>query len=211
MAYHQHSDFQEIVERRREDDPRTQTVYRPCALEIAENLYPGLLRNISEHGAQIDVFHDLEVGDMVIYDDGVRGAIEGHVLWREGDRYGIRNSEKASVYTSRYFERGNAYRSIRIPIELASTTWIRGSANPFVISNISLSGAQISGAVPNGAEVGELCTVRIGKVGDISCSIRWIDNGCFGVKFSRLLTVRELTELLVINDAGNSRKFEPSS
>lgn len=195
MSYENFNSFVE-EDRRREDDERTRTVFRPCALEVAETLYPGLVRNVSEYGAQIEILDDFDIGENIIYDDGVRGAIEGNILWRKGDLYGIRNLQKASVYTTNYFERGNSYRSIRIPVGLASTAWIGGHAKSAQVSNISLSGAQLDGHIPEGLTVGTLCTLRIDSVGEIGCTVRWIGTDTFGVKFSKSLTIRRLTEIL---------------
>jgi len=88
-------------------------------VEVAEGLYAGLIRNVSENSPQIEILDNFKIGENIIYDDGVRGAIEGR------DLYGIRNYQKASVHTENYFERGNSYRSIRIPVGLASTAWNR--------------------------------------------------------------------------------------
>ncbi|MBS7671585.1 PilZ domain-containing protein [Croceicoccus gelatinilyticus] len=195
MTFQNHASFPG-VERRRDDDSRTLTVYRPCALEIGECLYPGLVRNVSEYGAQIEIFGDFEDGASIIYDDGVRGAIEGHILWRKGGLYGIRNVARASVYTERYFERGNSYRSIRIPVELASTAWIEGQAKSSVVSNISLSGAQIDGLIPADLKVGSLCTIKVASVGEVACTVRWVGPKSFGVKFSKSLNIKQLSEIL---------------
>lgn len=195
MSYESFNSFA-AGDRRRDDDERTRTVFRPCAVEVAEGLYAGLVRNVSENGAQIEILDNFKIGENVVYDDGVRGAIEGRILWRKGDLYGVRNSQKVSVYTENYFERGNSYRSIRIPVSLASTAWVDGLAKSALVSNISLSGAQLDGQIPEGLTIGTLCTLSIYSVGEVGCTVRWIGTDSFGVKFSRSLTIRKLTEIL---------------
>ncbi|WP_164844052.1 PilZ domain-containing protein [Croceicoccus ponticola] len=181
-------------------DIRTDTVFAACLVEVDDHLVSGLLRNVSQNGAQIEIDADLEIGSKIVYDDGLQGAVEAAIIWKHENCYGVRNSQTIGILSEYYFERANAYRGIRIPISFSTSTSVEGESEGEningKINNISLSGAQVECEGEVNFEAGRPCELKIRNLLAIDVYVRWSSGKMFGVKFSRNISINELVHLI---------------
>lgn len=177
----------EITNRRSED--RTKAVFRPCCILHDKRAQIGTIRNISAGGAQIRTSLVLQIGDRISYFwDGVDNTL-AEVAWAKDDIYGLRNVTTPDVLTGDF-----PRRSVRIPCEASAFAWSADGMRTLEIANISMSGMLVAGSTD--IAPGILFTVKLGRLSVPNCTTRWAVDRMVGIRFGRMLTMKELSVFL---------------
>lgn len=186
-ATEQQSEMTETTNRRSED--RTKAVFRPCCILHDKRAQIGTIRNISAGGAQIRTSLMLKIGDRISYFWDGFGNTLAEVAWNKGDIYGLRNVTTPDAMIGDF-----PRRSVRIPCEASAFAWSNEGMKTLEIANISMSGMLVAGSTD--IAPGSLFTVKLGLVSVPNCTVRWTVDGMVGIRFGRMLTMKELSMFL---------------
>ena len=176
-------------DRGRRSESRHRTVYRPCSIKLAEREVLGLIRNISETGAQIECSIDVIEGDIIRYSDGNCEPISARVAWSDQGRFGVQNLCASRRRPSRF----NA-RAVRVGCELPCKIWKENQTWECIASNISQTGALVRGLREESA--GAPITIQIGELMIYNAQVRWAKDDRAGVQFPEAMPMRSIVRLL---------------
>lgn len=185
---------------RGEEDRRLQkrhvTTFRACRVESGDKAHIGIVRNISPSGAQIESKLDLAVGLKLTYCwDGIP-PIEAEVVWREGDRIGVRNLLPVEGWNSNF-----PPRAVRIPSDLTCRVWQGDHMHQAAVANISQTGMRCEGDLD--LDTGLQVTVEIGPLVVPNTTVRWCADGVAGLRFGSPIRMAVLMSLLSSDNLSN--------
>lgn len=180
----------EIRERR--SHRRYPTAYRPGCVIHNNEIYLGLIRNLSKGGAKIDLDHDLRVGDRIAYFWDEQKPVVATVGWTDDGAYGLINEHETELFDDTF-----GYRSLRVPCAVDAEVWIGGESHLVKVENLSMGGMRVSGL---DAWPGALLTINVCGLELYNASVRWFRKGEAGINFSDRLSRAQLA-MLLMNDA----------
>ena len=190
-----HRNFSEPNEHRRAD-PRSRLVLRTGRITTANEISLCLVVNISNSGAMIRTYLPIDVGDEVKVELADHISLSGEVIWRDGDKAGLRFFEKVDCMfllfeLSRQSKLPNN-RSLRIECDSRVLISSEGSMASAHLRNVSLRGGRIETAKV--LRVGQLLEICKGGV-SIPAAVRWVRDSLVGIQFLHAITVEKLRAL----------------
>ncbi|MFA7596081.1 MAG: PilZ domain-containing protein [Novosphingobium sp.] len=176
-----------------EEDRRQQarhvTTFRACRVESGGRVHIGIVRNISPGGAQIETKLNLSMGETLSYCwEGIE-PIEADVVWREGDRVGVKNRVPVDGW-----ETSHPPRAVRIPADLSCRVWEGDIIHRGRVANISQTGMRCEGEFDIAA--GTQVTVEVGPLVLPNTTVRWCADGAAGLRFGTPIRMEMLITLL---------------
>jgi hypothetical protein len=180
------------------DDERRQqkrhvTTFRACRVESGGKVHIGIVRNISPGGAQIETKLMLRIGEQLSYSWEGIAPIEAEVVWREGNRLGVRNHMPVEGWSSHY-----PPRAVRIPSDLSCRVWEGDAMHTAHVANISQTGMRCEGDLKIAA--GTQVTVEIGPLVLPNTTVRWCVDNSAGLRFGTPIRMEVLMTLLSDQD-----------
>jgi len=167
---------------------RMQTAFRPACIVTKGRIALGLLRNISQDGAMIEIDEKLNVGDRVAYFWDEQRLIDARVVRVDGNRYGLANDDE-----QRADEVDRRFRSVRVPCTVEADIWVGGEHHRARIANLSLGGMQAYGIT---ARKGAPLTIRFAGIELCNACVVWSKGGRTGIRFEQRLSRSQLAATL---------------
>ncbi|MXP26795.1 hypothetical protein GRI39_12190 [Altererythrobacter indicus] len=175
----------------RRDEQRHITIYRPCCVETASgDCCIGIIRNISDSGAQIETPCLAPVGSQLTYFWDGGPVFKAEVVWAHDGRIGLHNITVEEVAGAGHFPA----RAIRVPTDLPATIWHGSGCCSVRAHNISQKGVMVLGLSPLIGNT--LVTVEIGGFSFPQASIRWREGRKAGIGFEKSVPIKCLMEIL---------------
>lgn len=166
-------------------------IFKACAIECHGRIMPGMLRNISDFGAMIEIAPSfaVEPGTVLTYywDSGEK--IIGQVVWRRDNRIGVRNAAESNFSSTPM-----PARVVRIPCDLPCELHVGGRKQNARVINISQGGLLING-VP-ALKPGTPVTVVVAGREFCNATTRWSREGVAGVRLAQPVRMAEMAELI---------------
>ena len=185
------------------DEVRSKTIFRICVLE-ADTISIGILRNISESGAQIEVPSNFPKFGEFIYEHDLACAKRARIIWAHGNLRGVTDLEDISPRSGvSYFARDGACRALRLPVIVSSKSWIGEQAIRGDVINLSQRGACI--AHDGGMQVAEHSSGmnKLGQMEPRPISVRWTGQKELGVRFEVPLSITEFANTVSDGQVAN--------
>ncbi|RKF21869.1 PilZ domain-containing protein [Altericroceibacterium spongiae] len=174
----------------RREQPRHVSIYRPCCVQTASGACIGIIRNISESGAQVETPCHAAVGSEITYYWDGGPVIRAEVVWMKNGRLGLRHIAEERQENGQPFPP----RAIRIPTDLPAILWQGYRRCTVRVANISQKGVMVTG-VPSSMD-DTLLTVEVGDMSFANASIRWRDGYSAGIGFDKAIPLKDLMVLL---------------
>ena len=174
--------------------PRVGLLIRPAKIISPEHQFLCVIRDLSETGLSVCVFHALPECDQYTIEFQNGDRIQAEVMWRDGDRMGLKFLERADLdrlitSPSRY-----AKRPIRIELETPAIVGMPGRDVPVRICDISGQGAKI--ACEEHMMLASNVVLRATHLPSTRAKIRWRRNGAYGLVFEDTLQMSELARIV---------------
>ena len=182
----------EVVQRQldKRKAQRFTLLIRAAKLLTREGEYLCVIRDASEDGISMRVFHPLpECPDtMVELQNGDRYRAE--LRWQEGDRAGFRFASQADV--QRIIESPSRFtkRPVRINLTASAEVEMMGRCEYATLQDISQQGAKI--ACSSRLAIDQRVVLRAAGMRDTPAKIRWRREGTCGVVFEETFQYAEL-------------------
>jgi hypothetical protein len=179
-----------MIERRQE--PRAQSVFRSAYVRTHAGLQFVTLRNISECGVCIDAFPGVVEGEEIDLCIDSAGLRQGMVRWITDGLCGIvfTSEGQQEVHHPQYRP-----RSVRLPLSVGVQLYIDGRGNEAILRNISIRGACISSR--SDPATGQLVSLSICGFHFELATVRWVQQGLFGLRFSQPIHPATFRELVI--------------
>jgi hypothetical protein len=191
--YSLHNDLPEMPERR--SGERHLTLLRVGMLTIGDRRELCLIRNISEGGILIRPYCRIAAGERITIELKQGEPVSGTAKWAEKDCVGVAFDDAIDVLglLSASAE-GPRPRMPRVAIDCLA--WVREDATIHRVRavNISQGGVRIESEdpLPLGAEV----IVSLAGLHPCPGTVRWSEDGAFGINFNRVLALPVLVSWL---------------
>lgn len=176
-------------------------IFKACAIECDGRVMPGMLRNISDFGAMIEVAPSfvIESGTVLTYYWDAGEKITGEVVWRRDGRIGVRNAREANFGSSPM-----PARVVRIPCDLACELHVGGQRHKARVINISQGGLLLDGV--SALRPGTPVTIVVAGREFCNATTRWSREGVAGVRLAQPVRMAEMAELIA---RGGSEQGQP--
>ncbi|WAT17076.1 PilZ domain-containing protein [Aurantiacibacter sp. MUD11] len=186
------SDVAGVEEQR--SSPRLTLLIRAAKVITAEGEFLCVIRDASETGISLRVFHPLPQGADIVVElqNGDRYLAE--IVWQEEERVGMRFTAPADI--SRIIESPSRFakRSIRLNVDArAVVTSLRGADN-VVIRNISQQGASIE--CRTRYAIDERVKLKARGLAETSAKVRWRKDSMVGLAFEDTYQFGELARIV---------------
>lgn len=175
---------------RREVD-RSLLIFQPACLEIDGKMHAALMRDISSHGAGFEGPASLQIGQTIRYRWSDEDFRSGTVSWLKDGRFGVTNDRPVVTNLSR---NGEAYRSVRIPVQVEGALFLNGIRQDAQICNFAQRGACVD--FHGEIETGMAATIKFGRRYFEGAMARWIKGSKVGFTFQRPLPIGEMANML---------------
>lgn len=162
----------------RRHDPRARSMFKSAYVRTDSGLKFLTLRNISEAGVCLDSWPGVAEGDDIEFciDADLR---KGIVRWVKDGLCGIGAAEyDAALLGSQCFPP----RAVRLPLSVPAELFVFGRQNDVILRNLSIRGACITGDIA--IAPGQLVSLIISGTSFELSTIRWVNNGLFGLRFA---------------------------
>lgn len=173
--------------------PRLALLIRSAKLTSAEGEFLCVVRDASENGVSVRLFHPLprDVPLTLEMPNGDRHAVER--VWEEEDRAGFRFRDPADI--ARIVEGPSTFakRAMRVRLEVPCELLANGRAVPAVVRNLSQTGALIHTA--ERLSLIQRIKLRAGGMPEIAAKVRWRRGDDYGLSFEDTFQFAELAAL----------------
>ena len=174
--------------------PRVGLLIRPAKLISPDHQFVCVIRDLSETGLSVCVFHALpDCGEYTIeFQNGDR--IKAEVMWRDGDRMGLRFLERADL--DRLIQSPSRFgkRPIRVELDCPAILAMPGRDFSVRICDISGQGAKIT--CDEHLMLASNVVLRATHLPSTRAKIRWRRNGAYGLVFEDTLQMSELARIV---------------
>lgn len=170
-------------------------VLRAAKLVSPEGEFLCVMRDVSEGGIKLRLFHPLpQAGPLEVeIGNGLRHAVEP--VWQRGDLAGFRFAAGPVVLAEMLGMSGPfPRRGVRLRAELAVTVTGPGGTSPARLQDISLDGARIDSDLPH--PLGARLRIQSERLPPIAGRVRWRSGAAHGIAFERHFALDELARLL---------------
>ena len=173
--------------------PRFTLLIRAAKLVTREGEFLCVIRDASESGISMRIFHPLPRCDGMILElqNGDRYGVE--LVWQEEDRAGFRFNIEADI--NRIIESPSRFakRPVRLNIGAAAEIEAMGRAEHAVFQDISQQGAKL--ACSRSFAIDERVKLRADGMPEIFAKIRWRREGTCGLVFEETFQYGELARI----------------
>jgi hypothetical protein len=196
------------------DDRRTSTRFalliRPAKLICGRFEYPCVMRDVSNEGVRVRLFHPLpeQHGYAIEMLSGERFALEQ--VWQEGLAAGFRFV--VPVDLDHILANAGPFpnRPVRLTMEIPATLEHGTSKSLVTLNNLSQQGARLTTA--DYLALGQLVILQSDCLPRIHAKVRWRQNNQYGVVFEETFKLAELSSLAVrIHSSGAFAERKNSS
>ena len=174
--------------------PRVGLLIRPAKLVSPDHQFVCVIRDLSETGLSVCVFHALpECSEYTIeFQNG--DHIRAEVMWCDGDRMGLRFLERADL--ERLIQSPSRFgkRPIRVELDCPAILAMPGRDFAVRICDISGQGAKI--ACDEHLMLASNVVLRATHLPSTRAKIRWRRNGAYGLVFEDTLQMSELARIV---------------
>jgi hypothetical protein len=169
---------------------RMSLMMRPAKLIADDREFLCVVRNVSDGGVGLRLFHDLpEHWYLAIeFDNGQRHAI--NVIWRKGEQMGCSFTHPIAPQID---DEPFARRQPRLNVEIEATLHVDGETTPVVIRDLSIQGASID--CKRWLMIDELVRLEARPLPAIYAKVRWRRPPRFGLIFEQVFGMAELAKL----------------
>ena len=174
--------------------PRVGLLIRPAKLISPDHQFLCVIRDLSETGLSVCVFHALpDCGQYTIeFQNGDR--ISAEVMWEDGDRMGLRFLELADLDRLILSPSRFAKRAIRIELDCPAIAAMPARDVPVRICDISGQGAKI--ACEEHLMLASSVVLRAAHLPPTRAKVRWRRDGAYGLVFEDTLQMSELARIV---------------
>jgi len=178
----------------RREGARSSTLLRPAKLVVDDREFLCVVRNVSEGGLNLQLFHALPEFEFlsIEFDNGEKRAIRR--VWQSGEQIGcafLYPLEDRSVVTAQAGERPR--RQPRLQVEHEAMLFAGDISAPIVLRDISQKGASID--APHWLMIDELVRIESATLPPIYAKVRWRRPPRYGLVFEQVFGMAELAKL----------------
>jgi len=163
--------------------------YKHACIRIGERECPAFLRDLSDHGAGLEIAQPVKIGQTIDYRWDDEAFRSGRVIWAQSNRIGIENIESANTLLPKKV----AYRSVRINAQVPVSIFCNGGAFEGQLQNFAQRGLCILSTAP--IMRGALATIKIGKRQFEQVTAKWCKENKLGFALPKPLTLAEMSNL----------------
>ena len=175
---------------------------RPAKLVCGSFEYPCVMRDLSETGLSVRLFHPLPPHDTWAIEmlSGDRYPIVP--VWQEGSAAGFRFAQTVDI--DQILTNAGPYpnRPVRLNVEVAATLEHGSRKALITLTNISQQGARLR--CSDYLAVGQLVALQADWLPRTYAKVRWRKNDAYGVVFEETFKLAELSRLAVRIQASHS-------
>mgnify|MGYP003109404674 CR=1 FL=1 len=172
--------------------PRVGLLIRPAKLITPDHQFFCVIRDLSETGLSVCVFHTLPKCDHYTIEFQNGDRVEAEVMWESGDRMGLRFSERADLERLILSPSRFAKRAIRIELDCPAIVAMPGRDVAVRICDISGQGAKI--ACEEHLMLDASVVLRATHLPSTRAKIRWRRDGAYGLVFEDTMQMSELAQ-----------------
>lgn len=188
--------------------PRVVPIIRPAKLILTSGEYLCVLRDISETGISVRLFHDLpdERTMMVEFQCGDRHEIE--IVWRRADAAGFRFSRACDLARLIAGAGKHPKRPVRLSLELPVVISTGDTRESATLVNLSTQGARVE-YPRRPLAISELVHIDVPGLRSLRARVRWRRADTFGVVFLETFTLESLARYAAAVQIAAHRVEEP--
>ena len=172
--------------------PRVGVLIRPAKLVTPDRQFLCVIRDLSETGLSVRVFHELPDRDEYCIELQNGDRIMAQVMWQDEDRLGLRFAERADLDRLVSSPSRFAKRAIRIELDCEASLGFLGRELPARISDISGQGAKV--ICDEHLMLASNVTLKAAGLPETRAKVRWRRNGAYGLVFEDTLQMSELAQ-----------------
>jgi hypothetical protein len=177
----------------RRSDARFALLIRPAKLVCGRFEYPCVMRDVSETGLSIRLFHPVAggAGFEIEMLGGNRYPIER--IWEEGLAAGFRFAEPVDLDVILANAGPFPNRPVRLAVDISATLQHGSRKSLITLDNLSQQGAKL--ACADYLALGQLVVLESDCLPRIHAKVRWRKNEQYGVVFEETFKLAELSAL----------------
>ncbi len=186
--------------------PRHTLLIRAAKLAIAEAEFVCILRDVSETGVSLRVFHDLPAnagGILLELQNQDRHAVEP--VWRDGDRMGLRFREPVDVHRLIEMPAPFDRRPIRVRLKVPGSIGVGDDTAMCCIRDLSQHGAKVS--CSHAFALDQRVRLMAEGMPKVAGKIRWRRDDQFGLAFETTFQLAELALIVAGFQSVGSQKM----
>lgn len=154
-----------------------------------------LIRNVSGGGMMIRPYSRIPVGKSVSVELKQGAPVSGIVQWADGDFVGVSFDQPVDVIGLLSAAHDDA--TPRMPrIDLDSTVFVREDATIHRMRTINISQGGVCVRAKGDLQVGARVTISLTGLAPIAGTVKWQEDGEYGLGFNQVLPVAELMRFL---------------
>ncbi|MXO50982.1 hypothetical protein GRI42_06660 [Erythrobacter gaetbuli] len=163
--------------------------FMPACVETDSGTIIALLKDFSGHGAGFESDQSFSVGQRVRYRWGDEAFREAKVIWIDGNRFGVENTEPSDAVALN----PKNYRSVRVDLNVPAVVFVGEKRYEGEVINFAQKGlcVRINGRI----ERGSLATVKVGRRYFENVTARWVEGDRVGFALSSSLPIQEMSKL----------------
>ena len=178
------------VDERRSAVRHARKTFKHACIRIGDRECPAFLRDLSHHGAGLEVAQSVTIGQTIDYRWDDEAFRSGKVIWMQSNRIGLENIALENALSPR----GKAYRSVRIKAEAPVSIFSNGSKFEGELQNFAQRGLCIVSSAP--IMRGALATIQIGKRQFEQVTAKWCKGNKLGFALPSPLSLTEMSNLV---------------
>jgi len=174
--------------------PRQTLLIRAAKLVIAEAEYLCILRDVSETGLSLRLFHDLPAARHMILELQNEDRHDVELVWKDGERMGMRFQQRVDI--NRMIEMPTPFdrRPIRVRLNLPAVIGVGEDTAMCAIRDLSQCGAKV--ACTRTFALDQRVRLVASGLPKVQGKIRWRRDGCVGLSFENNFQLGELALLI---------------
>ncbi|MEO5706834.1 MAG: PilZ domain-containing protein [Alteraurantiacibacter sp.] len=180
--------------------PRFTLLMRAAKLVGEHGEYMCIVRDASDSGVNIRLFHPLPDADtlMLEFPNGDRHPLE--LVWQDSERAGLRFAETADIARLLECPSQFARRPIRVNLDLAADLLTGSTASPARLLDLSQQGAKLICDFRHALDQ----RVRLSARGlpEVNAKIRWRRDNAYGLVFEDTFQFGDLAQIVAALQAG---------
>jgi hypothetical protein len=166
---------------------------RPAKLVSTKGEFLCLLRDVSEGGAKVQLFHPLPTVQQVALQLANSESYSARPVWERGNHMGLRFDEPVDV--KRLIQEATPHRKrpIRLKIDVPALITCSGVSSPAALVDLSHQGAQIQCAAHIALD--QTVSLKLPGLANIHSKVRWRRFPAVGLVFEQVFRLDEFASL----------------
>lgn len=170
--------------------PRVALLLRPAKIVSSKGEFVCILRDVSERGVRLRLFHALGDGDRFAIEVATGERLAMEPVWQQGAEAGF--SFSVSIDVERFLADVCPFprRPLRLSIAHPARITVGGALADARLLNISRQGAKIE--TDFHLSIGQPLRIDASEFPDCEATVLWRDQRTYGVVFRRIMSLEEL-------------------